>query len=42
MARRARPDAEAGRVRRLEGEAKALHARDRAWFYSAFHLDEVA
>lgn len=41
MARRARPDAEAGRVRRLEAEAKALHARDRAWFYSAFHLDEV-
>lgn len=42
MARRARPDAEAGRVRRLEAEARALHARDRAWFYSAFHLDEVA
>ena len=42
MARRARPDAEAGRVRRLDAEAKALHARDRAWFYSAFHLDEVA
>jgi S-adenosylmethionine-diacylglycerol 3-amino-3-carboxypropyl transferase len=42
MARRARPDAEAARVRRLESEARALHARDNAWFYSAFHLDEVA
>jgi S-adenosylmethionine-diacylglycerol 3-amino-3-carboxypropyl transferase len=42
MARRARPDAEADRVRRLETEARDLHARDNAWFYSAFHLDEVA
>ncbi|HEV2147354.1 MAG TPA: DUF3419 family protein [Longimicrobiaceae bacterium] len=42
MARRARPEAEAGRVRRLEAEARELHARDNAWFYSAFHLDEVA
>jgi len=42
MARRARPDAESARVRRLEAEARDLHARDRAWFYSAFHLDEVA
>lgn len=41
VAPRARPDAEARRVRRLEEEARALHARDRAWFYEAFHLDEV-
>jgi S-adenosylmethionine-diacylglycerol 3-amino-3-carboxypropyl transferase len=30
-----------GRVRPLELEAAALHARDRAWFYSALHVDEV-
>ena len=41
LARRARPDSEAHRVRRLDAEARALHARDQAWFYSAFHLDEV-
>jgi S-adenosylmethionine-diacylglycerol 3-amino-3-carboxypropyl transferase len=35
------PRALAGRVRGLEAEASALHARDRAWFYCAFHIDEV-
>lgn len=29
------------RVRPLEGAAAGLHREDRAWFYSAFHLDEV-
>lgn len=31
----------AGRVRPLPELAKTLHARDRAWFYQAFHVDEV-
>lgn len=30
-----------GPVRRLRDEARALHRRDRAWFYQAFQLDEV-
>lgn len=30
-----------GRVRPLRGLAAAFHARDRAWFYQAFHVDEV-
>ena len=29
------------RVRPREHEATGLHARDRAWFYTGFHLDEV-
>ena len=41
LAPRSRPDGEAARVRRLEEAARALHAGDRAWFYGAFHLDEV-
>ncbi|HEX2092033.1 MAG TPA: DUF3419 family protein, partial [Longimicrobiaceae bacterium] len=41
LAPRARPDGEAHRVHRLEERARELHARDRAWFYGAFHLDEV-
>jgi S-adenosylmethionine-diacylglycerol 3-amino-3-carboxypropyl transferase len=31
----------ADRVRPLHTLARALHARDQAWFYQAFHLDEV-
>ena len=31
----------AANVWALEQEAEALHARDRAWFYQRFHLDEV-
>ena len=38
---RRRPEACAGRVRELAEEAGALHARDRAWFYRAFRLEEV-
>ncbi len=39
---RARPESQAGRVRALDALADGLHARDRAWFYGAFHVDEVA
>jgi S-adenosylmethionine-diacylglycerol 3-amino-3-carboxypropyl transferase len=42
LAPRARPSALAARVRPLRAEADALHARDRAWFYGALHVDEVA
>jgi S-adenosylmethionine-diacylglycerol 3-amino-3-carboxypropyl transferase len=35
------PEALAGRVNALEARAAELHARDRAWFYSALHVDEV-
>jgi S-adenosylmethionine-diacylglycerol 3-amino-3-carboxypropyl transferase len=35
------PTALAGRVESLEALAAALHARDRAWFYSRLHVDEV-
>jgi S-adenosylmethionine-diacylglycerol 3-amino-3-carboxypropyl transferase len=38
---RRRPDSFASRVRELADEAAALHARDRAWFYGAFRLEEV-
>jgi S-adenosylmethionine-diacylglycerol 3-amino-3-carboxypropyl transferase len=31
----------ADRIRPLEDLARALHARDQAWFYQAFHVDEV-
>jgi len=31
----------AARVRRLAGQARSLHARDKAWFYGSFELDEV-
>ena len=40
LAPRGVPDRETGRMRALEPEAAALHARDRAWFYQRFHLDE--
>jgi S-adenosylmethionine:diacylglycerol 3-amino-3-carboxypropyl transferase len=35
------PDALAGRVCALAERAAELHARDRAWFYCALHVDEV-
>lgn len=41
LAPRRRPEAFASRVRELTAEAEALHARDRAWFYRAFRLEEV-
>jgi S-adenosylmethionine-diacylglycerol 3-amino-3-carboxypropyl transferase len=41
LATRRRPEAHAARVRELAAEAEALHARDRAWFYRAFRLEEV-
>lgn len=39
---RRRPEKLADRVRSLDAIAGALHARDRAFFYSAFVLEEVA
>ncbi|HEV2130722.1 MAG TPA: DUF3419 family protein [Longimicrobiaceae bacterium] len=41
LAPRACPDSQRHRVRALTEAAAALHARDLAWFYQAFHLDEV-
>lgn len=41
LAPRRRPEAFAARVRERADEAEALHARDRAWFYRAFRLEEV-
>ena len=41
LAPRRRPEAFADRVRERADEAEALHARDRAWFYRAFRLEEV-
>ena len=41
LAPRRRPEAFAARVRERSEEAEGLHARDRAWFYRAFRLDEV-
>lgn len=42
LAPRSRPDALADRVHPLRETADALHARDRAWFYGALHVDQVA
>ena len=41
LAPRARPSSVAARVTPLDGEARALHARDRAWFYQRLHVDQV-
>jgi S-adenosylmethionine-diacylglycerol 3-amino-3-carboxypropyl transferase len=41
LAPRGCPAGETGRVSPLTGLAASLHARDRAWFYQAFHVDEV-
>ncbi len=42
LAPRTRPPALAHRVAPLREEARALHARDLAWFYGALHVDRVA
>jgi S-adenosylmethionine-diacylglycerol 3-amino-3-carboxypropyl transferase len=42
LAPRARPPALAHRARPLRATAESLHARDRAWFYGALHVDEAA
>jgi S-adenosylmethionine-diacylglycerol 3-amino-3-carboxypropyl transferase len=39
---RSRPADLADRLRPLTEEAAALFARDRAWFYGAFHVEEVS
>lgn len=41
LAPRSLPAALAGRVRARRDLAEPLHERDSAWFYSAFHVDEV-
>jgi S-adenosylmethionine-diacylglycerol 3-amino-3-carboxypropyl transferase len=41
LAARALPERFSARVRSRSAEAAVLHARDRAWFYSALHVDEV-
>lgn len=41
LAPRGCPEALRTRVRPLTDLAAALHARDRAWFYGALHVDEV-
>ncbi len=41
LAPRAVPDGWRDRVTAHRTLAEALHARDRAWFYGAFHVDEV-
>ena len=41
LAPRGIPDGLDGRVRALSTLASELHARDRAWFYSSLHVDEV-
>jgi S-adenosylmethionine-diacylglycerol 3-amino-3-carboxypropyl transferase len=42
LAPRSRPDSLARRVRSRRDIADPLFQRDNAWFYSAFHVDEVA
>jgi S-adenosylmethionine-diacylglycerol 3-amino-3-carboxypropyl transferase len=41
LAPRGRPDALAAQVRPLDELARALHERDRAWFYGRLHVHEV-
>jgi S-adenosylmethionine-diacylglycerol 3-amino-3-carboxypropyl transferase len=42
LAPRARPSSLAARATPLDQEARALHARDRAWFYQRLHIDRVS
>ena len=42
LAPRSRPESLAPRVRQRRDVADPLFERDNAWFYSAFHVDEVA
>ncbi len=41
LAERHRPDAMADRLRSLDGLARSLHAKDKAFFYSAFIVEEI-
>jgi S-adenosylmethionine-diacylglycerol 3-amino-3-carboxypropyl transferase len=41
MVPRGCPSSQRDRIRPLEALAAELHARDRAWFYQCFHLDEM-
>ena len=41
LAPRGRPPELAARVLSLDELAAGLHARDRAWFYQALHVDEA-
>jgi S-adenosylmethionine-diacylglycerol 3-amino-3-carboxypropyl transferase len=41
LAERARPERFRDRAEPLAALARALHARDRAWFYQRLHVDEV-
>jgi S-adenosylmethionine-diacylglycerol 3-amino-3-carboxypropyl transferase len=41
LAERARPERFRARAEPLAAHARALHARDRAWFYQRLHVDEV-
>ena len=41
LAPRRRPDSLAGRLRTLDSTADALHLQDKAFFYSAFRIEEV-
>jgi S-adenosylmethionine-diacylglycerol 3-amino-3-carboxypropyl transferase len=41
LAPRGRPPSLASRATPLDDEARALHARDRAWFYQRLHVDRV-
>jgi S-adenosylmethionine-diacylglycerol 3-amino-3-carboxypropyl transferase len=41
LAPRSRPECFRDRARPLPELARELHARDRAWFYTALHVDEV-
>lgn len=42
LAPRALPKSQGARVHVLDRLARELHQRDKAWFYSAFHVDEVS
>ena len=42
LAPRSRPESLAYRLRPLEEEAARLHLKDKAFFYSAFVIEEVA
>jgi S-adenosylmethionine-diacylglycerol 3-amino-3-carboxypropyl transferase len=41
LVERSRPESLAGRLRSLEELSRSLHARDRAFFYCAFVVEEV-
>jgi hypothetical protein len=41
MAPRSRPACFIGQARRLDAQSEAAWLEDKAFFYSAFHIDEV-